>query len=209
MGPEPLMPRRPACSCFGSIACAIRVVPSTKNGHELTPPAEIDESMAHWASLWDIPSLASRVSVEFSSRMTRSLGRCYPERSLIRLSEHLTEAPRSIFLEALCHELAHIAVHELNGGKTGPHGPAWEELMRVAGFEPRTRLRYLCSEAPIVKRRSQQRRLYVHHCPVCQMERIARRAVKRWRCSACIEAGLDGKLEIRRRPVRGIADDEG
>lgn len=179
------------------------------NGHELTLPEQINETVAHWATLWDIPGLASQVTVEFSSRMTRSLGRCYPERLLIRLSERLTKAPRSILLETLCHELAHIAVHELNGGKTGPHGPAWADLMRAAGFEPRTRLCYPCSEAPIIRRRGQQRRLYVHHCPVCQMERIARRPVKRWRCSACVEAGLDGKLQIGRRPARGIADDEG
>ena len=120
----------------------------------MTLPAEIDETMAHWASLWDISSLASQVTMEFSSRMTRSLGRCYPERRLIRLSERLAKAPQSILLEALCHELAHIAVHELDGGKTGPHGPAWAELMRAAGFEPRTRLRYPCTEAPIVRGKS-------------------------------------------------------
>ena len=37
VGREPLMLRRPACSCFESIACAIRVVPSTRNGHEYDP----------------------------------------------------------------------------------------------------------------------------------------------------------------------------
>ena len=174
----------------------------------MTLPAQINKSMAQWARLWDIPSLASQVTVEFSSRMTRSLGRCYPERRLIRLSERLTKTPPSILQETLCHELAHIAVHELNGGKSSPHGPAWAELMRIAGFQPRTRLRYPCNEVPFRTKGRHQRFLYVHHCPVCQMERIARRTVKRWRCSACIEADLDGKLEIRRHPARGIPDEE-
>ena len=48
-GGEPLMLRRPACSCFESIACAIRVVPSTRNGHELTLPA--DQADGLWRKL--------------------------------------------------------------------------------------------------------------------------------------------------------------
>ena len=179
------------------------------NGHKMALPAQIEESLAQWVRLWGVPSLASQVTVELSSRMTRTLGRCYPTRRLIRLSERLIQAPRPILLEVLCHELAHIAVHELNGGKSSPHGPAWTELMRAAGFEPRTRLRYPYTEASFSRKGKQQRYLYVHHCPVCQMERIARRAVKRWRCRVCLEAGLDGKLEIRRRHGRGIGDDEG
>ena len=47
-----------------------------------------------------------------------------------------------------------------------------------------------------------RRYLYIHRCPVCQAEQIARRAVRRWRCAACVEAGLDGELEIWRRPLR-------
>ena len=41
--------------------------------------------------------------------MTRSLGRCYPERRLIRLALSLNDAPRALFEEVLCHELAHLA----------------------------------------------------------------------------------------------------
>ncbi len=157
--------------------------------------------MARWARLWGIPDVAAQVTVQFSSRMTRSLGRCYPERRLIRLSERLIQGPESILREALCHEFAHIAVHELNGGRSKPHGPRWAELMRAAGFEPRARLRSSQRETPFPKKTRQRSYLYVHRCPVCQMERIARRAVRRWRCSACCEAGLDGKLDIHRRPL--------
>jgi predicted SprT family Zn-dependent metalloprotease len=172
------------------------------NGAELTLPPWMNDLVDRWASLWGVPGLGSKVTVEFSSRMTRSLGRCYPERRLIRLSESLIRAPRPVFLETLCHELAHVAVRELNGSRTRPHGPAWAALMREAGFKPRARLPYTCSELPSIKKEPRQRYLYVHRCPVCQVERIARRAVRRWRCRACWEAGLDGKLEIHRRPAQ-------
>ncbi len=133
--------------------------------------------------------------------MTRSLGRCYPTRGLIRISEHLLEAPRSILEEALCHELAHVAVHEMNGKRCRPHGPEWKDLMRIAGYEPRARLPAGTLPRPSRKRRQRQRYLYIHRCPVCQAEQIARRAVRRWRCAACVEAGLEGELEIWRRPL--------
>ena len=84
--------------------------------------------MANWSALWGTPALESTVSIHYSSRMTRSLGRCYPERGLIRIAVSLLDGPRTILEEALCHELAHIAVHELNGGKCRPHGPEWRPL---------------------------------------------------------------------------------
>lgn len=166
-------------------------------------PDWMNESIDQWTGLWDVPDLASQVTVEFSPRMTRSLGRCYPERKLIRLSARLAQGPRPILEETLCHELAHIAAREMNGAKSAPHGHTWAGLMRLAGFEPRTRLQDPCNTPPLRKKDQPQRYLYVHHCPVCQMERIARRPVKRWRCRACVEAGLDGKLVIESRPARG------
>jgi predicted SprT family Zn-dependent metalloprotease len=169
----------------------------------LALPSWIHGSMARWASVWGVPGLASQVTVEISPRMTRGLGRCYPGHRLIRISARLLQGPRSVLQEVLCHEFAHIAVHELNGSKSGPHGPAWTQLMRVAGFEPRTRLHCECDEPSLCKREKRQTYLHVHHCPVCQMERVARHPVKRWRCRACVEAGLDGKLEIHRRPAPG------
>ncbi len=73
--------------------------------------------------------------------------------------------------------------------------------MRIAGYEPRARLPAGTLPQPSRKRRRRQRYLYIHRCPVCQAEQIARRAVRRWRCAACVEAGLDGELEIWRRPL--------
>ncbi len=158
--------------------------------------------MANWSAMWGTPALESTVSIHYSSRMTRSLGRCYPERRLIRIAESLLDGPRTILEEALCHELAHIAVHELNGGKCRPHGPEWKALMRKAGFEPRIRLRWDGAPPP-AKRKRRRRYLYIHRCTVCHAERTARRVVRQWRCAACVEAGLEGTFEIWRRPLRG------
>lgn len=191
-------------SCLGRISRAIHSQSRMLNGDELTLPSWFSESIAQWTRLWGVPDLARQVTVEFSPRMTRSLGRCCPERRLIRLSARLAQGPKPLLEETLCHELAHMATREMNGARSAPHGPAWEGLMRLAGFEPRTRLQDPCNTLPVSRKvQPGQRCLYVHHCPVCQMERTARRPVKRWRCRACVEAGLDGKLEIERRPARG------
>jgi predicted SprT family Zn-dependent metalloprotease len=72
--------------------------------------------------------------------MTRSLGRCHPERRLIRLASWLREAPDVLLAEVLCHEVAHVAVHELHGSDCRPHGSEWKALMRTAGYPARTRI---------------------------------------------------------------------
>jgi predicted SprT family Zn-dependent metalloprotease len=72
--------------------------------------------------------------------MTRSLGRCQPEQKRIRLASWLREAPGELLAEVLCHEAAHVAVHELHGRGCRPHGSEWKSLMRAAGYDARTRI---------------------------------------------------------------------
>ena len=103
-------------------------------------PSEATSSLHHWLHLWNTPELAARTTIEWSPRLTRSLGRCYPERRLIRLASFLDEAPNGLLEEVLCHELAHVAARELHGTRIRPHGPEWKALMRDAGYEPKTRL---------------------------------------------------------------------
>ena len=121
-----------------NLSCVIKIPWSTLPMKDKTPklPTWFHHHLAEWSTRWNRPGLETRVTVQFSSRMTRSLGRCYTERGLIRLSERLLEGPRSLLEEALCHELAHVAVHELNGKRCRPHGPEWKTLMRAAGYEP-------------------------------------------------------------------------
>jgi predicted SprT family Zn-dependent metalloprotease len=159
--------------------------------------------LARWGELWGLPDLARRVTVEWSPRFRRSLGRAFPRQGKVRLSTSLLSAPTALLHEALCHEVAHIAVGELYTSRCRPHGPEWAKLVLQAGFEPRTRL--AAGQAPL-RQPSARRRpasLCLHRCPVCHARRIARRPVPGWRCAACVSAGLSGRLEIVRRPASG------
>ena len=152
------------------------------------------------AAAWGLPGLEERVTLELSTRLHVSLGRARPRDKLIRLNATLVDQPPSLLDEVACHEAAHIAVYELCRGYRRPHGPEWQKLMRLAGFEPRVRME-LASPLP----GSRARHVWEHHCPVCQARRTARRPVYRWRCAACIGAGLSGELVITKRPARGAA----
>jgi predicted SprT family Zn-dependent metalloprotease len=119
---------------------------------------------------------------------------------LIRINAALVDQPLSLLEEVVCHEAAHVAVHELYRGRRRPHGAEWRELMQKAGFAPRVRM-------PLdrLPSRMQPNTVYEHHCPVCQAHRNARRPVRRWRCTACVGVGLPGELVITKLPLRGAA----
>jgi hypothetical protein len=97
-------------------------------------------AIPRWAETWGVPGLETRLEVSFSTRMSRSLGRCHPERRRIRLASWLREAPGTLLAEVLCHEAAHVAVFELHGRACRPHGGEWRALMRQAGYEARARI---------------------------------------------------------------------
>ncbi|MGH9391819.1 MAG: SprT-like domain-containing protein, partial [Vicinamibacteria bacterium] len=148
--------------------------------------------------LWAVPGLEAKSRIEWSSRLTRSMGRAFPDRRLIRIASFLSTSDEPLLEEILCHEMAHLATRELYGPKARPHGPEWKALVVKAGFEPRTRLPSPNGSAPSSRKRG-RRFFYVHRCPVCQISRTARRVVRRWRCAACVASGLEGRLHITRR----------
>lgn len=164
-----------------------------------------------WARRWGVPGLESRVIVELSTRLRRSLGRCVPAKRVVRLNARLLEAPEDLLVEVLCHEVAHVAVYELVGRKRyRPHGPEWMDLMRKAGFQPRVRMDPSTLPSSLDPRHSSRdtrhstlvTRRFEHRCPVCQAVRFARRRVPQWRCARCLRAGLDGELVITDRSPR-------
>ena len=148
-----------------------------------------------WGARWGLRGLERSVRVEWSRRLSRSLGRVHIGRRIIRLSAQLSTAPPSILREVLCHEVAHLAARDLHGRRCQPHGPEWMALVRAAGFEPRRRVPW---SAPTMTstQRSSPRRQFIHRCPVCHFQRSAWRPVRQWRCAACVAAGLAGRLEI-------------
>jgi predicted SprT family Zn-dependent metalloprotease len=152
------------------------------------------ESIATWGLLWGIEDFNSRVRIGISSRMRRSLARCVPARGEIRVSASLLTG-EPLLLEVLCHEAAHIAVHLLHGPACRPHGSEWRRLMTAAGYEPHARLEI---KDEIATPPPPPGQTYEHRCPVCQTVYRARRPMQYWRCSDCVAAGLDGRLEISR-----------
>ena len=156
--------------------------------------------LAEWAELWRDPLLADETRVEFSSRMTRTLGRAYPARMLIRLSASLTaELDAQAFKEFLCHEAAHLVAFRRHGRAINPHGPEWRRLVEAAGYRPTTKIRMKDAEPA---RSTGNRVRYLHSCPVCGTRRTAGKPMYRWRCVTCVDAGLDGRLLITNRPRR-------
>jgi predicted SprT family Zn-dependent metalloprotease len=136
------------------------------------------------------------LSVEVSDRLRRSLGSFSRRTRTVRLSSALFQRGHATLLaEVVCHELAHALVHERFGGKR-PHGREWRDLVARAGFEPLVRVSIKSPKSSSFHGRARQ--VWVHRCPVCQMSRRASLRVQRWRCAACVAAGLEGKLEILR-----------
>jgi len=149
-------------------------------------------------------------TITYSPRLRRSLARTYAARREIRLHAALKDAPRALVDEILVHELAHITVHERYGDTVRPHGPEWQAVVRAAGYEPK--IRYTIDDlgdalgGALTARRPRKPRAtlsYDHRCPTCGMVRTAKKPVPRWRCAACVAAGLDGCLVITTRPRGG------
>ena len=152
--------------------------------------------------------LPSRSSIEWSSRLTRSLGRCYPHKRKVRLAARLQSAELGLLEEVLCHETAHLAAHELHGQGIRPHGAEWKAPPSPAASAGQAS----CAPLAMNRERASPYRTASprqHHprksdttgttSVSCVPTRVARRSMRRWRCRACVDAGLDGILTITRR----------
>ena len=160
---------------------------------------EVRALVARWGALWDVPDLEQGVSISFSTRLRKSLGRCRPSTGRVTLRADLRHGDPERLAEVLCHEIAHVAVFRLHGPTAAPHGAEWRELVSRAGFAPRVKAMEI---APARTPLSEPTAIlpYEHRCPVCQSVRYARRPVPRWRCAECLDAGLRGELVITRHP---------
>jgi predicted SprT family Zn-dependent metalloprotease len=161
---------------------------------------ELRSLITKWGALWGVPDLESGISVTFSGRLKKSLGRCRPSLGRITLRSDLQNENSSRLVEVLCHEAAHVAAYKLFGSAAAPHGPEWRSLVTQAGFEPHVR-----TAGPSAEQRAPSEGpptlAYEHRCPVCHTVRYARRPVSRWRCAECLDTGLPGELVItRHRP---------
>jgi len=159
-------------------------------------PTQLAAWLNEWAALWCVDDLIRQVQVEPGRRLRRSLGRCQPETGDVRIHPALFDPQNAdLFREVVCHEVAHAAVYMLHGRKVRPHGREWKLLVAAAGYEPSTKM-----DPRRLPRRLQvgmaPKTLYRHSCPVCGATRSAGRRVANWRCRACHESGLEGRLQI-------------
>lgn len=155
----------------------------------------------HWSNQWGILDLPDGLQVEYSSRMSRNLGRCYPAQSLIRLNPVLgKDKNRNLLDETLCHEAAHVAVYCLHGTAVKPHGHEWRAMMQLAGYEPRVTIPFQEVHG-LPPKSSRTRYRYAHKCTDCNAAFVAGRTDRRWRCASCRESGRAGLLIVSRRVV--------
>lgn len=172
----------------------------------MTALQDFSNLIGRWAAVWDVPDLAETIQVRYSPRMKRALARCTPETGSVRLAGYLADATPELVEEVLCHEAAHVAAHRLTQGTAKPHGPEWRDLVRLAGFEPRTTAPAnkapesgLATQSLIGRAQTPKAHpRYQHRCPVCQATRTARRPVPSWHCAECMDAGLEGAMVITR-----------
>lgn len=145
-----------------------------------------------WGCLWGLPGFEQNLTLRFSPRLTRSLGRCNPAAGTLTLRLGL---PDDQIPYILCHEAAHIAVFLRFGAGLRPHGPEWAALVTLAGFSPAVQVpgpRTPPKQNPVPPGPFR----YAHKCIVCQTTRWARRPMPRWRCAECLAAGLTGEMRI-------------
>jgi len=155
-------------------------------------------AIARCAEAWNEPGLPARLILVVGQRLERSLGRCYPERGLVRIARFALDLPAQLREEIICHEAAHLVAFERHGRGHRPHGAEWKGLMRSLGLTPRVRIQLAPGQAVLATRRGPARVLYEHRCPVCHAARFARRRMNAWRCRECVTYGLPGVLEVSR-----------
>jgi SprT protein len=139
--------------------------------------SDLQVRVDRWYRLWCVPESDATVEIEFSSRITRSLGRCFPDRNLIRLAASLAQAQPEFVHEVLAHEAAHLAAYRLYGRAIKPHGPEWKQLMLKAGYATRARVRIDHVPAGILG--PPRRRRIVRRDPIAAAIRLVRTAKKR------------------------------
>lgn len=98
-------------------------------------------TLARILRFWGEGWLIREIELEFSDRMSSSLGYCDLLRCRIRLSDELRQVGAAAVLhEVVCHEAAHMVAHVRWGPRIRPHGPEWASLLEEAGLPTRVRV---------------------------------------------------------------------
>lgn len=183
-----LTAKKPAKARIGSTAAAS--LPASGLALE-----KCNLALKQWADLWSAPWLLNDIAINFSTRLSTSLGRCRPYSKTISLNTNLLTGDKSeLLLEVLCHEAAHIVNFVHHGRTVKPHGKEWQALVTAAGYKPGPRIVVKSQDTTTKTRKSTV--VYEHRCPICQNAWYSRRPIKRWKCGSCLASGLSGDLII-------------
>jgi predicted SprT family Zn-dependent metalloprotease len=166
-------------------------------GPEFWLQAELQDAMdrlirQHFRDILGMPR-APYPTIELSSRMTSSAGRCYPDTGEIRIATlyHRDHGIDQTLL-VLKHELAHWAARWRYGSKTAPHGPEF----RLIAHELDPRITVTCP--PFAHKERSNRRGWHMICPKCRRRYVRMRRDK-VACRACCDQYAGGYYDRRFR----------
>jgi predicted SprT family Zn-dependent metalloprotease len=148
-------------------------------------------------------TLASRVIVEWSSRLRSAAGRAEYANARVLLNCRLTAHGHAEIDRTFRHELAHLLAQARAGRRRiSPHGQEWRRACTDLGIGDESR----CHQLPFPIKR--QRRRYLYFCPNCRCNFGRTRPLRRTSaCLACCRAFNGGRydprfrLRIVRRPA--------
>jgi SprT protein len=138
--------------------------------------------------------IATKLRVEWNSRLKTAAGRADHRQKLISLNPRLVEHPAEID-RTLRHELAHILAQFRAGRRRiSPHGSEWQQACRDLGIAGEKR----CHTLPFPAKRYTPR--FIYRCPNCRRDFPRVRKVKRTvACLACCRAHNGGEFDVRFR----------
>jgi predicted SprT family Zn-dependent metalloprotease len=138
--------------------------------------------------------IATKLRVEWSSRLQTAAGRAEYRQKLISLNPRLVELPEEID-RTLRHELAHfVAQFRAGRRRISPHGPEWQQACRDLGIAGEKR----CHTLPFPAKRHTPR--FIYRCPNCRRDFPRVRKIKRTvACLACCRAYNGGEFHVRFR----------
>lgn len=173
----------------------VRPLPRQRMGSadpELTKEARrILLSIGEW-------ELASKVKVEWYSRLRSTAGLAAFRTSMVYLNPRILRFAPAEPLHTLKHELAHLVAHSRAGRRRiDAHGPEWRQAcveLGIPGEKPTHNLPLPQSKRP---------RPYVYQCPSCEGE-VKRTKPFRYACAcyACCRKFSSGRFDDRFRYQR-------
>jgi SprT protein len=138
--------------------------------------------------------IATKIRVEWNSRLETAAGRADHRQKLISLNPRLVKHPAEID-RTLRHELAHILAQFRAGRRRiSPHGSEWQQACRDLGIAGEKR----CHTLPFPAKRYVPR--FIYRCPNCRRDFPRVRKIKRTvACLACCRAHNRGEFDVRFR----------